>query len=87
MRFASVNDAKILTREQTTVSILFVGYILMQIPSNLFLNKTGKPAIYLPCCMIVWGIISGATGACQNFAGLVVCRWYYYTSTDTTPNV
>lgn len=30
----------------------------MQVPSNLFLNKIGKPAIYLPTCMIVWGIIS-----------------------------
>jgi MFS family permease len=48
----------------------------MQIPSNLFLNKTGKPAIYLPTCMIIWGIISGATGATQNFAGLVVCRFF-----------
>jgi MFS family permease len=48
----------------------------MQIPSNLFLNKTGKPAIYLPTCMIIWGIIWGATGATQNFAGLVVCRFF-----------
>ncbi|KAH7081060.1 major facilitator superfamily domain-containing protein [Paraphoma chrysanthemicola] len=61
---------------QTTVSILFVGYILMQVPSNLLLNKIGKPAVYLPCCMIVWGIISGATGACQNFGGLVACRFF-----------
>jgi len=36
---------------QTSVSILFVGYLLMQIPSNLFLNKIGKPAIYLPTCV------------------------------------
>lgn len=36
---------------QTAVSILFVGYLLMQIPSNLFLNKLGKPAIYLPVCV------------------------------------
>lgn len=36
---------------QTAVSILFVGYLLMQIPSNLFLNKFGKPAIYLPACV------------------------------------
>lgn len=36
---------------QTSVSILFVGYLLMQLPSNLFLNKFGKPAIYLPCCV------------------------------------
>ena len=26
-------------------------YLLMQIPSNLFLNKFGKPAIYLPACV------------------------------------
>jgi hypothetical protein len=37
---------------ETCVSILFVGYILMQIPSNLFLNKVGKPALYLPAVMV-----------------------------------
>jgi len=26
--------------------------------------------------MIVWGIISGATGACHNFGGLVACRFF-----------
>jgi MFS family permease len=26
--------------------------------------------------MVIWGIISGATGACQNFAGLVACRFF-----------
>ncbi|KAH6857384.1 pantothenate transporter liz1 [Alternaria rosae] len=78
VRLAGLQDELELTsvQYQTTVSILFVGYILMQIPSNLFLNKTGKPAIYLPTCMIIWGIISGATAACQNFAGLVVCRFF-----------
>ncbi|CAO2652486.1 Nn.00g007690.m01.CDS01 [Neocucurbitaria sp. VM-36] len=78
VRLAGLQDELNLSsvQYQTTVSILFVGYILMQIPSNLFLNKTGKPAIYLPCCMIIWGIISGATAACQNFAGLVVCRFF-----------
>ena len=30
------------------------SYILMQVPSNLFLNKIGKPALYLPTCMVVW---------------------------------
>lgn len=65
----------LLIREQTSVSILFVGYLLMQVPSNLFLNKIGKPAIYLPACMVVWGIISAATAACQNYAGLIACRF------------
>jgi len=61
---------------QTSVSILFVGYILMQVPSNLLLNKIGRPALYLPSCMVVWGIISAATGAVQNFGGLVACRFF-----------
>ncbi|KAL7269630.1 hypothetical protein RUND412_007692 [Rhizina undulata] len=62
------------TQYQTCVGILFVGYILMQIPSNMFLDKIGKPSIYLPTCMIIWGVVSGATGSVQNFGGLVACR-------------
>ncbi|KAI9705666.1 MAG: hypothetical protein M1820_005076 [Bogoriella megaspora] len=61
---------------QTAVSILFVGYLLMQVPSNLLLNKIGKPGIYLPCCMVIWGIISGATAACQTYGGLVAVRFF-----------
>ena len=51
-RFAGLEDDLNMdedgTQFSTAVSILFVGYILMQVPSNLFLNKIGKPAIYLP---------------------------------------
>ncbi|KAI4861536.1 major facilitator superfamily domain-containing protein [Hypoxylon rubiginosum] len=61
---------------QTAVSILFVGYLLMQIPSNIFLNKIGKPAIYLPGCMMVWGVISAATAAVTNFGGLIAVRFF-----------
>ncbi|KAB5535164.1 major facilitator superfamily domain-containing protein [Coniochaeta sp. 2T2.1] len=48
----------------------------MQIPSNLFLNKIGKPAIYLPTCMIVWGVISAATAACKTAADLLAIRFF-----------
>lgn len=64
------------TQYQTAVSILFVGYILMQVPSNLFLNKIGKPAIYLPTCMIIWGVISASTAAARNFSGLLAIRFF-----------
>ncbi|KAF2763779.1 MFS transporter, partial [Teratosphaeria nubilosa] len=60
---------------ETCVSILFVGYILMQIPSNLFLNKVGKPALYLPVCMVIWGAISTATAGAKSFGGLVAIRF------------
>ncbi|KAJ4613583.1 hypothetical protein HRR86_008575 [Exophiala dermatitidis] len=26
----------------------------MQVPSNLFLNKIGRPCLYLPTCMMIW---------------------------------
>jgi len=61
---------------QTSVSILFVGYLLMQIPSNLFLNKIGKPAIYLPTCMIIWGVISAATAAVKTPGGMYAVRFF-----------
>lgn len=63
----------------------------MQVPSNLFLNKIGKPSLYLPGCMAIWvsscvvaaaniliceqGIVCGATGAVQGFGGLIACRF------------
>lgn len=33
-----------------------------------------KPRIYLPTVIIIWGIVSGATGFVQNHAGLVALR-------------
>lgn len=63
------------TQYLTALSILFVGYILMQIPSNLFLNKVGKPAIFLPGVMVVWGIISGATAGVKSYGELVAVRF------------
>jgi len=29
----------------------------MQVPSNILLNYIGRPSLYLPACMMVWGII------------------------------
>ena len=48
----------------------------MQVPSNLLLNKTGKPGKYLPICMAVWGVISTATAAVHSFGGLLACRFF-----------
>ncbi|KAJ2980790.1 hypothetical protein NUW58_g6853 [Xylaria curta] len=56
-------------------SILFVGYILMQLPSNLLLTRV-KPSLYLGIAMIIWGIISTAQAAAQSFGGLVAARFF-----------
>ncbi|KAK9470908.1 major facilitator superfamily domain-containing protein [Dipodascopsis tothii] len=63
------------TQYSTCVSILFIGYILMQVPSNLILEKIGKPSIYLPSAMAIWGILSACTAAVQGFGGLLAVRF------------
>ncbi|KXT14856.1 hypothetical protein AC579_4089 [Pseudocercospora musae] len=62
------------TQFSSAVSFLFTGYILMQVPSNMFLAKL-RPSIYLPACMIVWGVISTCTGAVQSSGGLYATRF------------
>ncbi|KAI0307088.1 MFS general substrate transporter [Multifurca ochricompacta] len=60
----------------TLLSILYVGYILMQIPSNMFLNYIGRPSIYLPLCMMLWGVISCLTGTTHSFTGALLTRFF-----------
>ncbi len=55
--------------------VLYVGYTLMQIPSNMLLPHV-RPSLLIPGCMIIWGIISACTAATQNFAGIVLCRFF-----------
>lgn len=62
---------------QVCISILFVGYILMQVPANMFFNKMAKPSLFMAIIMTVWGAISACTGAIRSehgFAGLLVIR-------------
>ncbi|KAH9920672.1 MFS general substrate transporter [Fomitopsis serialis] len=60
----------------TLLSILYVGYILMQVPSNMLLDYMGRPSIYLPCCVILWGLISCLTGATTTFVGTLMTRFF-----------
>ncbi|KAK8134912.1 MFS general substrate transporter [Apiospora sp. TS-2023a] len=55
-------------------SILFVGYLLMQLPSNLLLTRV-RPSLYLGLAMAVWGVISACQAAAHSFGGLVAARF------------
>lgn len=53
------DDLKLDDNEYATcLSILYVGYILMQVPSNMFINKIQRPSLYLGAIMLLWGLIS-----------------------------
>ncbi|KAJ4349904.1 uncharacterized protein N0V89_008524 [Didymosphaeria variabile] len=60
---------------QTGLSILFVGYILMQVPSNLALNYVGRPSWYLGFFTIAWGLVSACTSQVASYGGIVACRF------------
>jgi MFS family permease len=54
-------------------SIFFVGYLMMQLPSNLLITRL-PPSIYLSCAATVWGVVSTCNGAVQSFGQLVAVR-------------
>ncbi|MCJ1428293.1 hypothetical protein MMC29_006202 [Sticta canariensis] len=58
---------------QTAVSLLFVTYILSEVPSNLVLKKF-TPSRWIAFITTSWGIVATLTGVVQSYGGLIVCR-------------
>ncbi|KAL4798592.1 major facilitator superfamily domain-containing protein [Aspergillus venezuelensis] len=58
----------------TAVSILFVGYLPFQIPSNLLITKIARPGMYICCAVVVWGAISAVTSTAKNYGQLLAIR-------------
>jgi MFS family permease len=59
----------------TAISILFVGYILGQVPSNLVLTRV-RPSLYIPAFAALWGAVSACTAAADTYPHLVVIRFF-----------
>ncbi|KAF9236336.1 MFS general substrate transporter [Melanogaster broomeanus] len=57
----------------TLVSTFYVGYVLMQVPSNIFLSSIQRPSLYLSVCVFLAGVCSIATG---SFAGALTSRFF-----------
>lgn len=58
---------------QTAVSLLFVTYILSELPSNLVIKKF-TPSRWLSFLTTAWGITATLTGIAQSYGGLIACR-------------
>ncbi|KAK1483667.1 major facilitator superfamily transporter [Colletotrichum tamarilloi] len=59
----------------TSVSILFVGYILGQIPSNMILTRV-RPSWYMGGFMMAWAVVSALTAVVKDYKGLVLTRFF-----------
>jgi sugar phosphate permease len=60
---------------QTCVSILFVGYLLGQIPSNMILTRV-RPSLYMSGFMALWAVVSALTALSKDFTGLLLTRFF-----------
>ncbi|KAI1276248.1 DNA-repair protein rad2 [Xylaria sp. FL0933] len=58
---------------QIAVSIVFVTYIIFELPSNLVLKPIG-PQRWIAFIVFVWGILALSTGFVHNFGSLVALR-------------
>eukprot|EP01113_Clastostelium_recurvatum_P034848 TRINITY_DN4779_c0_g1_i2.p1 TRINITY_DN4779_c0_g1~~TRINITY_DN4779_c0_g1_i2.p1 ORF type:complete len:484 (+),score=100.06 TRINITY_DN4779_c0_g1_i2:47-1498(+) len=55
------------------VGVFFLGYCLMEIPSNLMMKKS-SPSIWLSRIMVSWGILTIGLVFVSDLAGLLVVR-------------
>ncbi|KAF7591221.1 hypothetical protein BBP40_001880 [Aspergillus hancockii] len=58
----------------TAISILFVGYLPFQIPSNLIITKVARPGMYICVAVVIWGAISASTAAVHSYGQLLAVR-------------
>ncbi|KAF6832030.1 MFS transporter [Colletotrichum plurivorum] len=63
------------TQYNTCVSILFVGYICGQIPSNMILNRV-RPSWYMAGFCMAWSIVSLLTFKVTSYEGMIACRFF-----------
>jgi MFS family permease len=61
------------TQYNVASMILFVPYILLEVPSNIIIRKVA-PRKWLSGLMLFWGITTMCQGFVKSYAGLLVCR-------------
>ncbi|KAI0765788.1 MFS general substrate transporter [Irpex lacteus] len=57
------------------LTITFIPYILVELPSNLWLKRIG-PNIVLPLMTVFWGIATTLQGTVTSYGGLIACRFF-----------
>lgn len=60
---------------QIGLSTLFVGYVLMQVPSNAMLNYAGRPSWYIGFFVCIWGLVSLLTSQVKTAGQIIATRF------------
>ncbi|KAL4812523.1 major facilitator superfamily domain-containing protein [Aspergillus spinulosporus] len=56
------------------ISLFYVGYIISQVPANVFIAK-GKPSILMPSIMLAWSAVTICMPALTSGWGFCLCRF------------
>ncbi|KAI0362468.1 major facilitator protein [Trametes cingulata] len=74
--FSLKQDLK-LTGDQfnTAIVVFFIPYVLLEVPCNVLLKRLG-PRVWMPSCMLAFGVITVLQAFAQNFGGLVAARFF-----------
>jgi len=54
-------------------SIFFVGYLCMQLPSNMLITRV-RPSVYLGVAAAAWGVVSTCNATVTSFPTLIAVR-------------
>lgn len=57
------------------VSILFVGYLLGQVPSNMAITRV-RPSLFISVFLGLWGVVSTLTCVVHDFKGMLLARFF-----------
>jgi hypothetical protein len=59
----------------TAVTIFFVPYTLLEVPSNIILKKM-RPSYWMATLMFFWGLVMTLMGLVNSYSGLLAGRFF-----------
>jgi RsiW-degrading membrane proteinase PrsW (M82 family) len=59
----------------TAVTIFFVPYTLLEVPSNIILKKM-RPSYWMAILMFFWGTVMTLMGVVNSYGGLLAGRFF-----------
>ncbi|KAK9241591.1 major facilitator superfamily domain-containing protein [Lipomyces tetrasporus] len=59
----------------TAISILFCGYLIGQLPSNMILTRV-KPSLYMAGFTVTWSVVSALMAIVKDYKGLLLTRFF-----------
>jgi hypothetical protein len=59
----------------TAVTIFFVPYTLLEVPSNIILKKM-RPSYWMAILMFAWGTVMTLMGLVNSYGGLLAGRFF-----------